>query len=230
MIREAYKDFTDSIDQVHPAKNPPVGRSQNGVRWTSEYMILLKRYEECTEEDISRYKAMVDKCMVEPGLLSRFPGSGEQEGPDNYYSLLGACVYLGITRLPREILEYGQKNNFIYNNINPGKFTGSAFMGRQLPLVACMYYASGKEPNAILKAALVVSLLLSANSSGMENQDAKALGYFQLLVVQGRSSFWDKIISYWFKKLHEEFPGGMKDVLKKYFNYDEFPTTFLWKE
>lgn len=229
MIKEAYKNFIDDIGQVHPALHPKVGQSQNGLRWTSEYMMLLKRYGELTDADIDSYRNMVKLCMVEPGLLSRFPGSGEQEGPDDYYALLAACYFLGIKDIPKLILNYGRTNNYIYNNVSPGKFTGSAFLGRQLPLVACMHYAAGETPNFFLRCALKVSLWLSSRSSGKKNQDAKALGYFQMLIATTMPEY-AGVIKTWWESLYAEFTGGMQEVLKKYFAYDEYPTVVYWKE
>lgn len=228
-LKEAYKPYTDPLGFIHPGYPENHTPSQNALRWTSEAYILMFRQDELTESDIQTYAQLVRICYKEKGLLNRYPSNNEQEGPDDYHAVLAACKILNLPDLAKEILDYGRANYFNYNNQTPGKFTGSAFLGRQLGLVAGMYLASNQEPNFFLKLAFKIALQISARTSVVKNQDIKTLAYFLILTAKDYKPLEDSIKS-WYDSLYKEVPNGMQGVLSIYYNNGNYPTVKYWKD
>jgi len=114
-IIEAYREWTDSNGLVHPIKNPTRGVTQNGIRWTSEAYIIFHKHKLMTVDLRARFWAAIKTCEYpgKIGLYNRCDNRpGDQEGPDDYHSLIGACGILGLSAMAKEILEYGQNQVF----------------------------------------------------------------------------------------------------------------------
>jgi len=83
----------------------------------------------------------IRSCMKEPGLLMRTPdNSFGQQSWDDYLGVACLCIHDGITDIPKEILKYGVKHGFFFNNIGP--FSFKAFLGRFPQVWALMWIAA----------------------------------------------------------------------------------------
>ncbi len=130
---ELQNGYFDQYGLVTPSQNSPYS-SDNGLLYSSQAYILLKRHGEMKPEIESWFKRVVKSCEIEPGLFQRLPlkhGKTRQQGPDDYIGLCAASQ-----EIAERVWTYGKKHGFSYNNVEPGKWTLRSFIGRQPPFLA----------------------------------------------------------------------------------------------
>jgi len=127
-----------------PDRNEITG---NGLLYTAEAMISLKEMGLLTEQEIKDYIALMATCKVPgyEGLYNRSPLFLTQESIDDYSGLCAGYHLVGYYEGVEAILDYGKKNWFNYNNINPGKITASSWLIRFPQLIAQMYMCANKR-------------------------------------------------------------------------------------
>jgi hypothetical protein len=250
-IQDDYKLYTDQFGLVHSSKGDI---SQNGLRFTTEYLFALKRCQEPIDSLIPSYNA----CITAPGLICRHPSNpDEQEGPDDTFAILAASKELKTT-FAKDWLQYGRTSlimgydelydrkkwwhkllfsvlstfeilKFVFNTPRPGMFNVSAWMGRQLPLVAHAKVCAGERLSFVEQLIWCMGVLFSAYDA--KSQDGKSLTWFAVKASKGSRSW---IMSWacrvWSRKLKEQWgEGGMGAVLKAYFGDKEQPSIkWLW--
>jgi len=169
--------YLDENGNVAPSVHNGVGMSDNGPMFTSEYYIMLKRNGLLTPEDKIDYEQQIRSHFYindGVGLLQRSPGRMQQEGPDDYHGVLAAAYELNIPSLSHDILMYGIKNFFMYNNEQPGKFhrlngefNWEGFQLRMPQLIAMMFSGYNQTWKLIgfLASLLTVGLWVSTGDS-----------------------------------------------------------------
>ena len=229
--------------------------TQNGVRFTGHSVRSLIIKKEITAEEAGKIAGTVIACELEPGLLYRDPlGGGGQEGPDNTYANLYIDDVLE-TGFAKRWLKYGRTNganriengvsfwhrvgyyilslggfkcvNYTYNTVNLRAWNGSAWLGRQLSLVAQAKWVAGEWMffRFILKTWYIGGLIYSALDA--ESQDGKVLAWFTVMCIEPKinwytSPFVKLAIWYWRRNLKQQW-GGIGQVLNKYWNGNGHP-------
>lgn len=112
------------------------------------------------------------------------------------------------------------KSRYGFYTTNPAIPLWRRFIGRNLSMVAHMYYAAGITPNAVLR----FIHRWTINNCNMKDQDACVLTWHMVQVCPDpmlKAKFGVRFKAAW--------PGGMKDLLTKYFGWDH-PLATFWKE
>lgn len=148
--------YTDPDGLVTPVRNPGVAASGNGLLYTAVYNILLCRKDLDTAADRRRFAETVRSCYAKGkdgalirGLLHRSPHKTEElEADDDYIGVCAAAHALGCLDIATEILSYGLGSgplflSFVYNNLDPGRFTARAWLGRKGQFVAHLFHCAG---------------------------------------------------------------------------------------
>jgi hypothetical protein len=253
-IIDDYLLYMDDIGLVHDK----IGQiSQNGIRFTAEYLFALKRAGQLdTYNKLVIFNAYLD-CEPTKGLLNRYPGNTDQEGPDDQYAALAVSKELH-SDFAKDFLAYGRQApvlgydamydrqrwfsvplmalcrllgyKYVYNNHSPGYFNESAWMGRQPALIAHAMVCAGEPLNVFWRLAWCAGILLSANNAS--SQDGKVLAWFMVKASQGsRSWLMQKAVNLWIRKLKEQWPHGIGQVLQAYFVDKNQPSiSHLWDE
>lgn len=230
-IRKEFSEYRDPYGLIQPYKNPGTGASGNGVLYTAEYIAVLWENKLLNDNDEVEFLDSMWNCEVCPGLIKRSPTNGDQEGPDDYIGITAASWMLsGFTQcIAENILEYGEKNNWVYNNVKPGtnedwdgKFNASAQMGR-FPAMICHFYWCAKKTPPMWRQVWWVLALLWATAQPAKNHDNWILSWFMVQVAKGKNWFCDCAISIFEFQLKRLFPGGMKQLFSEYFQNPEHP-------
>ena len=114
----------DAMDSIRPyidsngLVSPDGHISQNGIRFTCEWVEALQSSNIAAWEHMDRLRIRVMECEKEPGLFNRTPGGNEQEQWDDYIALCAT-----FKDVARRVMLYGKAHSWNFNNVNPGKFT-----------------------------------------------------------------------------------------------------------
>src|ERR1039458_9958696 len=107
-IRDDFKPYIDGNNLLSPSptNSSPGKASDNGVMYTSEYFIMLKKNGDLQNTDPADYSSRIAACIDLNGLLNRIPvgQSDGQEGPDDYYGVVNGCMEMDNTSIPRGFL------------------------------------------------------------------------------------------------------------------------------
>jgi len=109
---------------------------------------------------------------------------------------------------------FGKGVTYNYNNLSPGGFNVSSWMGRQTQLIAHARFATGGEdpPSGFQKLYWCISLLWSTRADKL-NWDAWVLSLHMVKVAKGQSWICDLARKYWIKKFKEKCPRGAAEVV-----------------
>jgi len=219
----SYREYRDSYGLVHPSPNTI---SHNGIRFTSEALVALKNQGELDSDTKNSFYLAIRACEIEPGLFRRHPTSHllEQEGPDDYYALGLIAYILDAQFIAQRVVNYGTRNKWNFNNVNPGKLTPSSFLGRQQQLVAHLYFASGLKPPLISKIWWLF-VVCAALFNKKENQDGWILTWMLVKVsADVKCRLVQRARKSWIKKFKKVWPYGVGSVLGSYFNNPNHPS------
>lgn len=125
---------------------------------------------------------------------------------------------------------------YVYNNVRPGtlqfpdgKLNLSAWLGRQLNLVAHFFYAAGMTPPA-LNQAVWVGAVASALNKKATDQDSWFLSWLLITAAQGRTiSARDTEIA-WRVRYEQVVPGGRNQLFRTYFGNADHPLARYWPD
>ena len=194
------------------------------------------------------------------GLLMRTPSNAfGQESIDNTVSALTASYILG-SSFARDWLNYGKtelsthfdtsvkrrkesrwlfrlvslfglrKIKYVYNNINPGYFNNSAYLGRFGQLIAHAKFCDGATPNLLLQFWWSLSIL---HSMWKNRKDHHADTYFlsyHLIHVAKNKTFITRLISrIWLKWFKGRRPYGLGQVLEENYGWKSHPSAHYLK-
>jgi hypothetical protein len=205
--------------------------SDNGPSFSSEYYVMLNKLNQLVNQDISDFQAKIEANIDVGGLLNRHNvalGDNGQEGPDDYFGVLSACKELGITDIPRQFLKAVWTYKGALNNEKPGTWSWRSFLIRQPQLVACMVAAafpSWINPLHLICRTLAapfflaaaISLSISCIGAPLSDTDARRLAWHVQNTVKGMGPMCWLASKIWLKRLYKDFPDGMQDVAKIYY-------------
>ena len=220
------EDFTKVRDKYGLTSPYPTGAvSGNGIRYTTEYIYVLKKYNQ-DKEEIRRAFTAVMSCEREPGMFGRTPGYSSQQGPDDYVAL-GHLSAMLAPKLARDILAYGRawKNRkfyvlpYYYDNATAGsKWSGLFILQQQL--IAHLQWAAGETPPLWRRVWWCGSVLVSSFSKG---HDTKMLSWHLCKVAQNKG-WMEKLVTKFFrKKLKDHYPQGAGGVMADYLRQKNHP-------
>lgn len=215
--------------------NDSVNTSGNGVMYTSEVAIIVKknsgeidpifvkRFSDCLKYDmLNRYPFVLANGSI------NFIGQS-QEGPDDYIGLANACIELNETSIPRRILKSLIKYFGFLNNVQPGKLSASSFLARFPWLIAGLINASfpsktnvGHYLVRLLAFPLYFISALYIAKGGLfiptEHLDSRRLCWHTQNNLKKTSLFCYLASKIWVKRLYKQYPRGMKDVAAQYYD------------
>lgn len=231
-IREEIKDYTDGNGLVSPSLVAPgtLQASDNGPMFTSEYYVILAKSNELTEQDKIDFSQKIEACINPQRMLNRVPvgQSDGQEGPDDYYGVLNACLHLDNTEIPRKFLCAAIKYRGSLDNVNPGKWDPDAVLIRQPQLLAAMIAAAFPKWNPFhflmrllafpLFLVAAVSLMISCVGTPMNQADPRRLSWHLLQTVSNKSLLCKFASFIWYRRLKKDYgTAEMNGVAAQYY-------------
>jgi hypothetical protein len=119
------------------------------------------------------------------------------------------------------------KIRYVWNNVNPGTFQPSSWLGRRMEVIATMQMAAGRFVNPIYWLYWAVTMLtLLSPKRDIRRQDAYTLRFHSALACDG----YGPITSWICKRVRKEVVkdyGGFGQMLAMYFNKPEHPIAAL---
>lgn len=171
------------------------------------------------------YAAIYASKILDNGdLARRILKRGEKVGankfdismePERYYNVwkftidnrkLSKAIYFILT------LGGLRRAKYVWNNERPEYFTLEAFLGRQIPML-CQLDIVAKGKTTLFRKLVFALVLYFSAKSARRPQDHYALSFFQVESVKGRSWILDKAIAFWHKRMKEEWPNGLGEML-----------------
>lgn len=110
----------------------------------------------------------------------------------------------------------------VWNNANPGKFTLSAWLGRQLNLMAHLKFAANIDPSCIEKLVWCLAILKDLFEK-KSNKDSWVLSWLAVKTAKNKSFICDVVGSIWIWKFKRTWKNGMGELLGSYFNNINHP-------
>jgi len=234
-LRNDFAKVRDEYGLIQPGN----GSGGNGLRYTSDYLLILKRLGFCKTDDINDFEQVTKRCRagVIPGCYNRSPVNTDQEGPDDYVALAAADRDIAF-----DIFTYGVNNNWIYCNVEPGiKYNWtwevfrryvlgkkdrthrlSALFFRQPQLIAHFYYAASFKCPLWRKLAWFLSIWYTSFSETKGQDDWVLSNHLIITYLMSSQRTWyqDWVCNYWGKQFKKTWPGGFKELLTKYFGWE----------
>lgn len=220
------EDFAQVRDRFGMISPYPTGAvSGNGIRYTTEYIYVLKRYNHDRTE-IRRALTAVMTCEIAPGLFARTPDNLSQQGPDDYVAL-GHLSAMVAPRIAREILAHGRKWTnfkwfvfpFYYDNSKQGSSWSGLFTLQQ-QLVAHLQWAAGETPPLWRRVWWALSVLASSFS---RTQDSKMLSWHLCKVAQNKGWIEKYVTRFFRKQFKKHYPRGAGQVMAEYLGQRQHP-------
>lgn len=195
----------------------------NGILDTSWYVWALKKHKKLDLNERGRVRISY-LSVYHPdhkGLLMRNQRNEfGQQGPDDYY---GAAFYAWLmdAGYAWQILRYGKKTcpKYVYNNINPGRLTGSSLMGRHPQLIGMLQIAAHGKTGWFRRLIIAGSLIYGKWTAG-NSQSGWYIAWMLAQVCKGQSGLINKAIKSWEKGFYKRWPGGIGDVIRRYYSND----------
>lgn len=218
----------------HKASIPKRRESDNGVSFSSEYYIYLKKNNELLSSDLAEYETLIRSCMLEPGLISQVPKDDGQFPPDDTLACMAACSQLDITSIPNDVINYGFKHFGFFNNKRPvsfydenDKISWGSFLWRQLQLVGASYAAARRgKYNPLVFSLFVFSaltILVAAYNVKNASSDECRLS-FQLTQAMCPVSLMSRIASYfWVKAMKAKYGNDFMSQVCMIYYKDNHP-------
>lgn len=223
-VKGDYAKYRDTFGLQHPSIGGSV--SENGVRFTAQYVIALVRHGMLSYGEKLRIVASIP--WKERGLLQRHQTGGRQDSVDNYIGLAVIANFCG-KEMAKDVLEYGRKHWGFYNNENPGKKSLRSFLWRFPQLFAHLRMAAGLRPNLFQWIFWWASVY---HASFSKDQDRRVLSAMLCIVANGRGGRITRYIVRRFIASYErQIPGGLGQTLAEYYKDAAHPDVkYLDKE
>ena len=156
-LREDIKPYIDIHGFVRSARG--TGSTDNGPLWTSMFYLMVPDIQ---GTDSYNFSKLIDQTQVPnyPGLYSKAPGIFKNNSVDNLIAVAAASKRLD-TPHRFEILNHGRKHNYVWNNIDPLKFSFSAWLGRMPGFIAHLQFCCGETPSLFNRIAQFVGILIT---------------------------------------------------------------------
>lgn len=230
MIRQDFLPYFDGTGLLSPQPNPGLVGSDNGVMFLSEYVSMLKKHGELTEQDVKEYREKIFSCINPDGTLNRvrLPYKASQEGPDDYLGVMNGCKQLGITDIPRMFLKSIILHYGFLNNVEEGGHSRESFLIRQPQLVGAMIASSFPSNNPLHVLARLIgspflafaalSIAVSCINAPTSDTDARRLSWHLVQITQDVSFLCKLASQLWYNRLYKDYgDAGMQAVASIYY-------------
>lgn len=232
-LREDLRIWVDAHGFVQDRTDGTRGiTSGNGWVYTAAAAFALFRRGELQIHDALYMRDLFGKCWKRDedgrpivGLLTRAPGHPKQESQEDYIAAFALCRLFGLYDIAEAMFDYGQKRHllvckYVYNNEAPGKFSGSAWMGRFAPFVAHVYYCRGLNPPALYAWRWRKELEAAGDDDrtpeSKPKEDERILAWLKVCCAP-RTKENAEAIEHWKRELRADYPGGIPQVFAEHF-------------
>lgn len=130
------------LNDVNPNNSHSV-KNDNGILFAAIFYYVLDELSLLDDSDRERFIKAIGPLEVLPGLYRRKSGDDRLEAHDNYLGI-AACSYLFNTQHSQDIVSYGSRVGYLYNNASPSVFLLSQI--RQGGEVALYKISAGHIP------------------------------------------------------------------------------------
>lgn len=227
-LRAAAVPFMDEdglmIERPNRSDGPETG---NGIRERCVLEMLCYKRGETTAAHISEFTKVIRSCEVQHkqreslafytvrpirGLYNRGPRKpGELAAHDDRRCLSAVSSVLSLP-FAKEIHDYGKRNWWSFNNLEPGKWSLATCDYRFPGVVPAYRMQAGRKYLPLEDVALGGAILASGISP---NPRQKIIWWLTVEALTGRGIF-DNAIEYWWQCLNAQY-GSMRGVFKAYY-------------
>lgn len=235
--REIILKYMDLAGMVTVDRNPTPESTKNGLMHVGLYVCFLYRLNLLDTSDVVAFEDTVKSCEDVRGVYDRYPAWGgrtrtnDANAHDDYTGVFSASV-LTNSDFHGDILSYGKKHCFVYNNIVPARFVRGlnilnwdwwAFRLRFFDHIS--WYYLGNNQMLILNIPLMLwittKVLLKKKGSGV------LLDYMIVQSLAKSSLLWSKYLNWFLKR--SKLLDSVSDYFKPQNGY-QHPLTVLAKE
>lgn len=176
--QDIYDHYMDAALQVTVDRGAPDNSTGNGLLHLGLFVSIIGVGGAITYRESDTYDRAINLAMVQnrdgsqiKGLFSRsFWKLGEAQSWDDY---IGICAGSFWTNHPaaRWVYEYGKKNNWSFDNLNPYKFSWRKWFGRFIGFPQFVKMCSGKKTNVLENLMIALKIVftdISASDSCMK--------------------------------------------------------------
>lgn len=220
--------------------------SDNGLLFSSVYVIALKERGELTERDRRYWADKFRECYKPgyPGLLRRVNDDTKgMERPDDFHGVIGASAFVD-PEIAREILDYGRHSrckvgpitlHWNYNDKSPNEFHPAANRTLMQQWIASAQWVCGERVpwwRQLWWFAVVPWSAALSDPRKEGGQDPWVLSWCLMKAV-GHENWLTRLGAwiYW-KRFYRAWPHGLGEVYKQYLNdkLEVHPfTQYLWE-
>lgn len=230
-IRPAFADVTAPSGFLQP--------DGNGVLNTSEAFIFLVAQGQATDVDRRHFVGLIRSVQVEPGLINRKPGDrASLEGWDDYVGMVAASRFLGgeAQVIADEVLAYGIRHGFAYNNVQPGNPINDGglgpWIGRYPYFAAHLFWSARQMPPRELMLAWAAGILWEAKGIKASNNFGDMI--LQWIIVRSAPKRLALMCpecevarKEWDHHFMERFHGGIQELIRAYSHPPDEPLIAL---
>lgn len=243
-VRDEFVPYKDSFGLVHPSPPSTNGISQNGPRFTGEYLQCEENHGEIDSTIIAQLRMALLACQEPLGNLRRHPNSLEQQSVDDTMAALYWApkvgspfaedwLLFGRKYAPKEcaepkldnwwgrivwrLLKTTKLHRYTYNTEDPTKWTLAAWIGRQQQIVAHAQIMAGERVPFLRKLWWTVVVGILAVKKAKHDQDAWVLTWYLVKAARQHPSLmiqWAR--RKWISKFKTTWPEGLGEVLADY--------------
>lgn len=239
------KDWIDFRGQIKMRKSASTASDQDNAHLYSMYGIMLMNETQIYDDlYIKTYKDFVPKCLVSPGIYNRsIMDQGDVPSDvvshDEYNGLAAFSVYYNV-QIAKDIVDYGKKYGWCYNNVFPNKKANAitAFFKdgedrailtykRQPRDIFIYKVAAGLKPSVFELLYFCLSILTKALKDPLDyaKGSSQCIGLLQLAIC-ARAGYKSRILALTFKF----FCNKMMDRFGDKFAHELFAMHFYSKE
>lgn len=191
------------------------GGSNNGVMYTGEFIVILNRLGELTDEERHYWRLAMTNCEISPGLIKRSPTNDrDNEGPDDYHGYLAAAKHCDPQRA-KNFLAHGYRHFGFYDS--NGRLEIKDFMWRFPQLIVQARMAAGLRCFTSRLFFILPLMYHYLKAVPTSDTDARRLGWLLIQTWDGKGFFSKLAVRLWGDKLLKDYPNGMRDVAGIYY-------------
>ena len=125
----------------------------NGLFYSGLNILILVIHGFIRSEDRSNFVVAVKNCETDYGscILNRSPSKKDQNGWDDYISVMAALWTLGLSGTTHKFLTEAKHWLWNLNNVEPGRLTAKSFFGRNPRFIAHYYYCCNMNPPMLIR-------------------------------------------------------------------------------
>lgn len=206
---EIIKHYIDEDLQVTVDRNPSKWSTGNGLLHTGLFMCLLYGSKKLELQDIYRFKLCVDLCEDQKGLYDRNKGRNDKNAHDDSIGVAAGSVIANLN-YHVDILDYGLKNNFVYDNVDhSNNIINSPWAFRaRFPFLILWYFLINKKFKILLPIMLVY-LIFCLKS---KRADAIIMNYCKIESLTATYKYLKWFRNWWVQK------SNLTNKFREYFN------------